>query len=211
MHHRSILILTNTKHELLFEAGLRAINDYYLREGVTSIAASLERFYEFGVKVIFENLDNELLFESIWKEVKNQSERQIGAFLYSYTLIFSEKPKILSQKMSEFRNKVVHKGYFPSIEETIQFVKEVREIFAIVDEKLSAKFEKQREIVLKKKMESDLIEAKKKHGEINKKFPEHRMLSKIVKIEIDTFFNQAKFNSDVESYLKHLKYDQPYF
>jgi hypothetical protein len=138
MHHRSILILTNTKHELLFEAGLRAINDYYLREGVTSIAASLERFYEFGVKVIFENLDNELLFESIWKEVKNQSERQIGAFLYSYTLIFNEKPKILSQKMSEFRNKVVHKGYFPSIEETIQFVKEVREIFAIVDEKISA-------------------------------------------------------------------------
>ena len=50
--HRSITVLRTPKHEVLFAIASNALLDGYLRESIASFAASLERFYEFVIRVI---------------------------------------------------------------------------------------------------------------------------------------------------------------
>ena len=50
--HTSITLLQQQKFELLFDIGAYAIVDGYYREAVSSFTSSLERFYEFFIKVL---------------------------------------------------------------------------------------------------------------------------------------------------------------
>ncbi|MFN5263084.1 MAG: hypothetical protein ACK5EH_11890, partial [Pseudanabaena sp.] len=50
--HRSTTVLRTPKHEVLFAIASNALLDGYLRESIASFAASLERFYEFVIRVI---------------------------------------------------------------------------------------------------------------------------------------------------------------
>ena len=50
--HRFTVYLDHPKFELLFDMGAMAFLDGYYREAVATWAASLERFYEFFVRVI---------------------------------------------------------------------------------------------------------------------------------------------------------------
>lgn len=132
--HRNALVHQEQKFELLFESALYAIKDGYLREAISSIASGMERFYEFAVKVICaqNNIPIELVEEG-WKQMSKQSERQLGAFIFQYLSEFKEMPPLLRTKQVEFRNNVIHKGYFPDYDETIAFGEDVLEIiFAIV-------------------------------------------------------------------------------
>jgi polyhydroxyalkanoate synthesis regulator phasin len=96
---------------------------------VSSFAASLERFYEFALRIMLESMSgSDDLFTPTWKLVRNQSERQLGAFIFLWTAQFNEQPTILSEKDSKFRNEVVHKGKIPSEEEAIRFGNSVLEI-----------------------------------------------------------------------------------
>jgi hypothetical protein len=125
--HISVVYFTNKKFDLLFESGLNAIKDLYFREAVASLAAALERFYEYSIRLIISDLNPDLI-ESTWKNIANQSERQLGAFIFLYTKEFKKAPLSLSNKMIEFRNKVIHKGYFPTKLEAIEFSQAILEI-----------------------------------------------------------------------------------
>jgi hypothetical protein len=125
-----ILVATQTfPHEMLFEIALNAIADRYHREAVASFASSIERYFEFAIRVICHKRGIELdVFEKTWDKVKNQSERQIGAYVFMYSLEFKEVPRLLNSKESEFRNSVVHKGTLPEKADVLAFGKTAYEI-----------------------------------------------------------------------------------
>lgn len=94
-------------------------------ESVSSIAAGLERSYEFFIRVACrkKTLNPEVMSRT-WKMVARQSERQFGAFCFLYALETC-RPFNLSNHISEFRNRVIHQGYIPSREEVVDFGNQV--------------------------------------------------------------------------------------
>lgn len=124
--HASITILQEQKFELLFDIGAYALIDGYYREAVSSFTSSLERFYEFFVvSVLFENGIGESVLTSAWKDVVNQSERQLGAFIFLYVREFKNMPALLSKKSIAFRNDVIHKGKIPSRARALEYGTEI--------------------------------------------------------------------------------------
>lgn len=121
--HHSIVVLRNLKFELLFEVGLNAIIDGYSREGVTSFASALERFYEFYWRVVMhEHSVPDEAVAAAWKPLSRQSERQVGAYIAASTILTGRVPSLLNpNKEVTFRNNVVHNGYVPSADEAIIF------------------------------------------------------------------------------------------
>lgn len=119
--HKTITLLQQQKFEILFEIGAYAILDGYYREAVSSFTSSLERFYEFCVKVFMINSISVETFESCWKKIANQSERQLGAYIFLWAFHFKEYPNLLSTSQTEFRNKVIHKGKIPTNEEALKY------------------------------------------------------------------------------------------
>lgn len=135
--HTTLTVIQEQKFELLFDTGAMALIDGYPREAVTTIAASLERFYEFYIATTCLKHGIELeKFQSTWKHVANQSERQFGAYLFIYLIdhnnanppvidndkpSFDGIPKRDIKNWKEFRNAVVHKGYIPTSIETIAY------------------------------------------------------------------------------------------
>lgn len=120
--HQTTTILQQQKFEVLFEIGTHAILDGYYREAVSSFTSSLERFYEFAIRVLLENVSkSDGLFQSCWKKVSSQSERQLGAFVFLWASHFGEAPKLLSNDLVSFRNNVVHKGKIPTKDEAVNY------------------------------------------------------------------------------------------
>lgn len=127
--HSSLIILNHQKFQILFEIGINAIIDGYYREAVSSFSSSLERIYEFFSKVICITKGIEwTAIQDAWKDVSNQSERQLGAFIFLYLLETGSKPDLLHKKKIEFRNSVIHKGKIPSREEAIAYGQAVLEV-----------------------------------------------------------------------------------
>ncbi|MDU9393398.1 hypothetical protein [Pseudomonas sp. zfem002] len=120
--HQLVAILDNLPFELLFESGLEALVDGYLRESVSSFAAALERLYEFSIRVQLtaEKVEVDQL-DLMWKSVAAQSERQLGMYIGLRTLKDGKQPALLSPSQSKFRNSVIHKGYFPDSKEAFDF------------------------------------------------------------------------------------------
>jgi hypothetical protein len=120
---------------------MHAITDGYYREAVASFASSLERFYEFFIKVklLHEKVDSIAVTKS-WKNVAQQSERQLGAFILFYTQTFNEEPLLLSQSNTKFRNDVIHKGLIPKKQDAIEFGQAVLNVINPIVEKMNIKF-----------------------------------------------------------------------
>lgn len=124
--HKSVTVLQQQKFEILFDIGANAILDGYYREAVSSFTSSLERFYEFCLKVLCKKRGIETdVFATAWKQVSNQSERQLGAFLFLWASEFGEVPQLLSSNDAGFRNGVIHKGKIPTKEEALEYGKAV--------------------------------------------------------------------------------------
>lgn len=142
--HKSITILQDQKFEILFEVGAFAIKDGYYREGVSSFSSSLERFYEFVIKVLLlaQGLDINIIKKS-WKLVSSQSERQLGAFIFTYLKEFNEIPDLLSQTNVTFRNSVMHKGTIPNKGEAIEYGQVVLDICRPIIRMLNKKHKEQ--------------------------------------------------------------------
>lgn len=125
--HNSKLVLQNSKYEILFESGIYALQDGYLREAVSSFVAGYERFLEFYVSLRdFEHPPTDGGFDALWKLIGNQSERQLGAFLHCFLQHEHSVPNFDFQGFSTFRNKVIHKGYIPIRQEVLQFGEQVK-------------------------------------------------------------------------------------
>ena len=120
--HETTTVLQQQKFEILFDIGAHAILDGYYREAVSSFTASLERFYEFSLRVFLEEASkSDVLFQNCWKKVSSQSERQLGAFVFLWASNFSEAPELLSNAQITFRNEVIHKGKIPTRKEALKY------------------------------------------------------------------------------------------
>lgn len=132
--HVMRMSLQHLRYELLFESGVVAMLLRFHREAVSSIAAALERFYEFGIEVfsIRAGIDAEAL-TTAWNFVARQSERQLGAFAYLY-LVNMRRPFLDRKDLGEyeqkvsFRNDVIHKGQFPNPDKTRDYARFVFEL-----------------------------------------------------------------------------------
>ncbi len=132
--HETITCLQQMKFEVLFDLGLYAIVDGYHREAVTSFTSALERFFEFYVYVRCLQMEiSDEIYTAAWKQIANQSERQLGAFIFIHTLSTKRSPALLSSKEVEFRNSVIHKGKIPSHTEAMEYGEKV---FAILQSTL---------------------------------------------------------------------------
>lgn len=126
--HKTVASLQNWKHEILFEMGVNAYLDEYYREAVVNFATALERFYEYSIFIFCYHADiSKKEIDKMWKDVSNQSERQIGAYCFLYLQVLKRNPEIFKDKVVNFRNKVVHKGYIPSKNEAFEYGKKVAE------------------------------------------------------------------------------------
>lgn len=66
--HNSVTVLQQQKFEILFDIGANAILDGYYREAVSSFTSSLERFYEFCIKVLCRKRGIQVdVFSKAWK------------------------------------------------------------------------------------------------------------------------------------------------
>lgn len=162
--HTSVTILQQQKFEILFDIGANAIIDGYYREAISSFTSSLERFYEFCIKVFCENNSmNDDTYLKVWKQVSNQSERQLGAFLFLWTNKFDEVPELLTNNDIKFRNEVIHKGKIPTKEEALIFGNTILKIIRPKIKQLQSLFEEEISSVIFKhlrdcsKIESDQI------------------------------------------------------
>lgn len=125
--HAWSLVVTQQKHEILFEVAVNAIVDGYYREAISSFSASLERYYEFFIKVTLAHSPSGV-FEKAWKQISSQSERQLGAYIFLYIYAYDKPPETLSQSLTTARNGVIHKGYIPSRTEAVDFGEAVAKI-----------------------------------------------------------------------------------
>lgn len=137
--HKTALLHTNRKHQILFESGCLALLGHYTNEAVSSFSAALERAYEFFIRVTFRKLGlSSVLLESSWKQVAAQSERQFGAFIFLYPVVTLESFKF-SPRISELRNKVIHRGYIACSDEVFEYAREIfsltRKIVQALDDK----------------------------------------------------------------------------
>ncbi len=124
VHHT---VLQQMQFELLFEAGVHAAVDGYCREAVGTFAAALERFQEFALRVCSAKAGMAAgAFGDAWKEVRNASERQYGAYVFLYSITVGKMPATLTNKQREFRNNVVHKGTFCTEVDALAFGEQVR-------------------------------------------------------------------------------------
>ena len=109
-------------HEILFEIGAFAVLDGYYREAVASFASSLERFYEFYIKVVaLSKKIPQDEFDEAWKLVAAQSERQFGAFVFVYCLVNQKRPQLETERYRKLRNEVIHKGKIPNKSTAIEY------------------------------------------------------------------------------------------
>lgn len=139
------LFVRKQKFEVLFDLGTRALTDGYAREAVASFAAAQERFFEFYVRAVtLERLaggekdfgEVQGALEQTWRHVASQSERQLGMLALAYLLREGRAPEFLDSKAlgSDFRNKVVHRGYLPPHAEVEAYAARV---FALIDRLLT--------------------------------------------------------------------------
>ena len=124
--HHNVIFVNEIKYHTLFQIGVNAIFDGYYREAVSSITSSLERFFEFYIRVVVETHSIEMeIFQKAWKAIGKQSERQLGAYVMAHMLQSGMMPNLLDEKSVGFRNKVIHQGLIPSKDESIKYANTV--------------------------------------------------------------------------------------
>lgn len=139
-HHKSVLLLQSQKFEVLLESGVNALAAGFTLEAAASFSSGLERFYEFCVKVISIHRNmNSAVYEQMFKEMANQSERQLGAFLALHAIEFGSA-YVPNKKIIEFRNSVVRKGRIPTPEEATGFCERVYGEILLLIRKLESEY-----------------------------------------------------------------------
>ena len=121
--HTQTIILENEKFQILFDLGIGALMDGYPGEAVGRVASALERFYEYSIIVMSDHSGTSAdMLQKTWKYVQQQSERQLGAYYFTFLNHLQQAPPEFPQKMIRFRNKVIHQGYIPSHSEAQEYL-----------------------------------------------------------------------------------------
>jgi hypothetical protein len=115
--HKFVCGLMHDLFDVLYYSAVDAYIKGCFSESIMSFAASLERTYEMFIKVTMLKENVTLLqIDKFWQEVKNQSERQYGAFCLQYIKVTGES-WLVDNKQVSFRNKVIHKGHIATSDE----------------------------------------------------------------------------------------------
>lgn len=145
--HLTTTVLRTPKHEVLYSIGANALLDGYFRECISSFAGALERYFEFGLRVIFrENEKRASSLQEVWKLLVNQSERQFGAFITVWMMVTGEKYTSLAlnqiDKQTKVRNEVVHKGRIPTYAECMVYGQYVLDVIKPIEKILIDRYAK---------------------------------------------------------------------
>lgn len=132
--HDFIGYITKERYDVLYESAVLSYLMGFELEAVLGFAASLERAQELFTMAALRSGGLELkIIHNMWKQVVRQSERQLGAFLVQWLLTTKDNFEI-QQSMTEFRNKVIHRGHIPLREETKHYASWVNDrLFDIVE------------------------------------------------------------------------------
>jgi hypothetical protein len=127
--HHTAVIYDARRYEVLLRSGGKALLGGFANEAIASLAAALERAYEFYIKVLCRKHGlEEGQVASAWKDVSVQSERQLGAFGFLF-LVDTGKALPLDKRIPAIRNRIVHQG-------RIARESEAREFGALVFERI---------------------------------------------------------------------------
>jgi hypothetical protein len=168
-NHINWYFLQEPLFQILFDLGVLTINDGYTREAVSSFATSLERFYEFMIKLLLlsDEIDEELILR-FWKDISKQSERQYGAYLSLFLNKFRKNPPVLNKKWYEFRNNVLHAGKIPSETESMEYGQVICDLIFDVLFKLREEFKDESIKLFQKVYRYNANIIKKEYPQINK-------------------------------------------
>tara|TARA_R100000656_G_scaffold61621_1_gene47596 strand:+ start:353 stop:1051 length:699 start_codon:yes stop_codon:yes gene_type:complete len=139
--HKVSICVQQTKFEQFYEISLNALIDGCYRDAVVSVNAAIERLYEFYIKFVMEKNNSFDVFGDAWKRVSSQSERQLGAYVFLYSLENNRLPPLLSTSMVTFRNNIVHKGEFPTLDKTIEFCKSATDVIIPVLKEMKSEWD----------------------------------------------------------------------
>lgn len=104
------------------------------------MSSALERIYEFYIRVSSRAKGTpQETVEAAWKNVAAQSERQFGAFQFLYMLDQCH-PFKLDPRITETRNKVVHRGKIVREAEALEFAESVYSVIQHLQTELQSKF-----------------------------------------------------------------------
>ena len=139
--HHSTICLQESKFEILSELAINAIVDGYYREAVASFISSMERFFEFYLRIVWRanGLSPEVISKT-WKTMAAQSERQLGAYVGIFFMQEGNPPPLLSPSDTKFRNDVIHNGYIPLRDQAIAFGNAIFEVIVPVMEMMREKY-----------------------------------------------------------------------
>jgi len=138
--HKTAMVIQNSKTEILLSSAAEALSQGFTFEAVASASAALERFYEFSLQVFFNAQKKApARFQEFFKEMSNQSERQLGAFMLFHELELGN-PFAPTMKMTTFRNSVIHKGKIPSVEDAESFCAYVFDTVRTIRDQLVAQY-----------------------------------------------------------------------
>lgn len=114
--------LTDCRFQILLEIGLNHLANGQYRDAVISTQAALERYREFYLLVTaVKSGISSSKFSELWKILARQSERQLGAYLATVMFCTNSVGNDLSNANTEYRNAVVHGGFFPDEAKTMSF------------------------------------------------------------------------------------------
>jgi len=122
--------ITDSRFQILFEIALNHLSRGQYRDAVVTAQAALERYREFIIRASTVKDGTHSGFNELWKIMKKQSERQIGAY---HATIFGHTGAVgqdLSNRLISFRNEIVHNGILPEKESTTDYCTAVLEIMA---------------------------------------------------------------------------------
>lgn len=162
--HEQVVLLPLQKHEVLFEFGVYAIADGYYREAISTFAVALERYYEYFLRVIGVGRRSDAAFDAAWKEVSSQSERQLGAYIFSHMFIIGNSPELMTRKSVELRNRAIHKGYIPTRTEALSYGDSVASLIESGIETLRTRFRGEMDDISRRMMfPEDIVRAGRIH------------------------------------------------
>ncbi|MFZ6760430.1 hypothetical protein ACO0K9_24775 [Undibacterium sp. Ji50W] len=128
-NHVSNIILQEEQFQVLFEIGIDSLATEHPIEAIVAFAASLERYYEYSIKVMTSEKCIDLAeSKASWQAMGKFSERRLGAFIFTFLLTLNCTPKTLRNKLIELRNEIVHNGKIPTAQEALEYGQGVLEV-----------------------------------------------------------------------------------
>lgn len=125
--HQILSSLVHHAPDIIFMSAVRAFRYECYSESILSFTAALERTFEMFFKVFCIKQGTRFeVIDEMWKEIKNQSERQYGSFCLAYCIMTGTAWKS-DDKQVAFRNKVVHKGYIANRSESFLYASYITE------------------------------------------------------------------------------------